>query len=164
MATDAVANQPESKSKPPVTPAVMVATPSLIALSNPPLEIDIMADLVFENIGGQELINISRSDIINGQDVVYAPIKNLQSLYLEYNSYNIIKIQNTSDTFFKNFTIRLEGKIPTVGLGPNGEIVYLDPETGDLVINVINLDPDEQVEVQILDSGEILDGTIYGAV
>jgi hypothetical protein len=164
MATDAVASQPSAIPQAVVNPAVLVATPSLIALSNPPLEIDIMADLIFENIGGQELINISRNDIINGQDVLYSPIKNLQSLYLEYNPNNIIKLENTADTYFKNFPIRLENKIPSVGSGPNGEIVYIDEATGDLVINITNLDSDEQVDVQIISSGELLNGTIYGAV
>jgi hypothetical protein len=164
MATDAVANQPASSPKAVVNPAVLVATPALIALSNAPLEIDFMVDLIFENIGGQELINISRNDIINGQDVLYSPIKNLHSLYLEYNPNNIIKLENTADTYFKNFPIRLENKIPMDGTGPEGEIVYIDQITGDLVINVTNLDSDEQVDIQILNSGEILNGTIYGAV
>lgn len=164
MTTDAVANQPKSSPSIAVNPAVLVATPALIALSNAPLEIDIMADLIFENIGGQELINISRNDMINGQDVLYSPIKNLQSLYLEYNPNNIIKLENTADTYFKNFPIRLESKIPSVGSGPDGEIVYIDPDTGDLVINVVNLEPDEQIDIQILNNGEILNGTIYGAV
>jgi hypothetical protein len=143
---------------------VKAATPSLIALSNPPLEIDVMVDLIFESIGGQELINISRNDIINGQDVIYSPIKNLQNLQLEYNANNIIKLESTADTYFKNFSIRLENKIPSEGLGPNGEIVYIDQETGDLIINVINLESDEQIDVQILNSGEIFNGTIYDEV
>ena len=164
MATDAVANQATSKSSVPATPAVKVATPALIALSNPSLDIDVMADMIFENIGGQELINIARNDIINGQDVLYSPIKNLQDLYIQYNPNNIIKLENTADTYFKNFPIRLEGKLPSYGTGPNGETVYLDPDTGDLVINVSSLDPDEQVDVQIVNAGEILNGTIYGAV
>ncbi len=164
MTTDAVANQPVAVPNAVVNPAVVVATPSLIALSNPPLEIDIMADLIFENIGGQELISISRNDIINGQDVMYSPIKNLQGLQLADNPNNIIKLESTADTYFKNFPIRLENKVPTEGSGPNGEIVYIDQETGDLVINVTNLDSDEQIDVQILNSGDILNGTIYGAV
>jgi hypothetical protein len=164
MATDAVANQSSTKSSVAATPAIKVATPSLIALSNPALDIDIMADMIFENIGGQELINIARNDIINGQDVIYSPIKNLQDMYIQYNPNNIIKLENTADTYFKNFPIRLESKLPSYGTGPNGETVYLDPETGDLVINVSSLDSDEQVDVQILNSGETLNGTIYGAV
>jgi hypothetical protein len=161
MATDAVANQAKAKSSVPASDPIKVATPELIALSNPPLDIDIMADMIFENIGGQELINISRNDIINGQDVVYSPIKNLQDLYIQYNPNNIIKLESTSDTYFKNFPIRLESKLPVFGTGPNGETVYIDEETGDLIINVSSLDPDEQVDVQILNSGETLDGTIY---
>ncbi len=164
MTTDAVANQPGSAPKAVTNPAVLVATPSLIALSNPPLEIDIMADLIFENIGGQELINISRNDIVNGQDVIYSPIKNLKDLNIQYNPNNIIKLESTADTYFKNFPIRLESKLPSYGTGPNGEVVYIDSVTGDLVINVSSLDPDEQVDVQILNSGETLDGTIYGEV
>lgn len=160
MATDSTANQPASTSQAVVNPAVLVATPALIALSNLPLDIDIMADLIFENIGGQELINISRSDIINGQDVIYSPIKNLKNLYLEYNANNIIRLENAADTYFKNFPIRLENKLPYSSSGILEDVVYLDSE-GNLVINVSNLEKDEQVEVQILKSGEILDGTIY---
>lgn len=164
MATDAVANQAKATSSVSASDPIKVATPELIALSNPPLDIDIMADMIFENIGGQELINISRNDIINGQDVIYSPIKNLQDLYIQYNPNNIIKLESTSDTYFKNFPIRLESKLPVSGTGPNGETVYIDEETGDLIINVSSLDPDEQVDVQILNSGETLDGTIYGEV
>jgi hypothetical protein len=161
MATDAVANQARAVSSVPASDPIKVATPELIALSNPPLDIDIMADMIFENIGGQELINISRNDIINGQDVIYSPIKNLQDLYIQYNPNNIIKLESTSDTYFKNFPIRLESKLPSFGTGPNGEVVYIDPDTGDIVINVSSLDPDEQVDVQILNSGDTLNGTIY---
>jgi hypothetical protein len=160
MATGSTANQPASTSQAVVNPAVLVATPALIALSNLPLDIDIMADLIFENIGGQELINISRSDIINGQDVIYSPIKNLKNLYLEYNANNIIRLENAAETYFKNFPIRLENKLPYSSSGILEDVVYLDSE-GNLVINVSNLEKDEQVEVQIINSGEILDGTIY---
>jgi hypothetical protein len=161
MATDAVANQPKPIIQPPSNQPIKVATPELIALSNPILDIEIMADMIFENIGGQELINIARNDVINGQDVIYSPIKNLKDLYLQYNPNNIIRLENTADTYFKNFSIRLESKLPFFGTGPNGEVVYIDPATGDLVINVSSLDPDEQVDVQILNSGETLNGTIY---
>jgi hypothetical protein len=168
VATDAVANQSISQRhlsqlRPEDTKP---ATPELVALSNPSLSEERMIDLIFENIGGQELINISRNDIINGQDVIYSPIKNLKDLYIQYNPNNIISLQSTSDTYFKNFSIRLELKFPEgdYGTGPNKEVVYIDPVTEDLVINVLSLEPGEQVDVEILDSGEILNGTIYGEV
>lgn len=143
------------------SPSIKIATPDLVLFDNASVPIEVMSDLIFENIGGQELINISRNDMVNGQDVVYQPIKNLTALYLQYNPQNVLALQNTSATYFKNFPIKLENKIPNVGTGPNGEIVYLEQETGNIIINVINLDKDEVVEIQILNSGSILDGTIY---
>jgi hypothetical protein len=166
MATDAIANQSISqKHISQLYPEdTRPATPEKISLYNPPLSDERMVELVFEDIGGQELINISRNDIINGQDVIYSPIKNLKDLYIQYNPNNIIRLEGTSDTYFKNFPIRLELKLPDSGTGPNGEMVYIDATTGDLIINVSSLEPDEQVDVEILDAGEILNGTIYGEV
>jgi hypothetical protein len=176
MATDAVANQSKTLFRSTDPASVKAADPPLIALSNPILDSDVMINLIFENIGGQELINITRNDIVNGQDVLYSPIKNLKDIYIQYNPNNIIRLENTSDTYFKNFSIRLENKLPYSGTapngeelpykgtGPNGEVVYIDSSTGDLVINVSSIEPDEQVDVEILTDGEILNGTIYGEV
>lgn len=164
MAIDAVANQSQPVVQSSNKPAIKPATPALISLSNPVLADEIMVDLIFENIGGQELINISRNDIVNGQDVLYTIIKNLKNVQLQYNSNNIIKLGSTTDTYFKNFSISLESKLPFYGTGPNGESVYIDSITGDLVINVSSLEPDEQVDVQIIDGGERLGGTIYEGV
>ena len=114
-----------------------------------------MFDLIFENIGGQELINIVRSDTVNGQKIIYQPIKNLSSIQQQYNPNNILGLQQTSDKYFAGFSIKLEDKIPEEGSGINGNNVYIEPN-GDLVIELININDDEQVEVQIT-----LNGTIY---
>jgi hypothetical protein len=135
------------------------ASPDIILFDDGAVPIELMADLIFENIGGHELINIARNDLINGQNIVYSAIKNLNLLAQQYNSRNMLSLSNTSDTFFKNFPIKLEAKIPVTGDGPNGETVYL--ENDNLVINVINLAADEQVEIQVITSGEIFNDTIY---
>ena len=44
---------------------------------------------------------------------------------------------------------------------PNCKSVYIDKITGDLVINLINTKPGEQVEVEVLSAGNIFDDTIY---
>jgi len=144
-------------------PGVKIPTKDIILYNDESTPIEVMSDLIFENIGGQEIINIARNDIINGQTVVYQPIKNLTSLNFQYNPQNILALQNTSDEYFKKFPIKLEDKIPNVGTGPNGETVYIEASTGNLVINVINLANDEQVEVQVLSSGAIFSDTIYEA-
>jgi hypothetical protein len=158
---------------------IKIPTPDLIIKPNESVPIEIMTDLIFEDIGGHELINISRNDLINGQDVIYKPIKNLSSIFFQYNPQNILALQKTSDSYFKNFPIKLEDKTPDCGTGytriyndPNNledytdidncKIVYCDPANGSIIINVINMGKEEQVEVQILQQGVVLSDTIYG--
>jgi hypothetical protein len=141
-------------STPPATPAIKTGTPQYILFNDDEVPVDAIVDLLFENIGGQELLSIGRSDTVNGQKVLYQPIKNLNILKEQYNPNNVIRLQNTSDKFFSNFSIKLTDKIPNVGNGPNGTNVYLD-SSGNLVIEFINLFDEEQAEIEITSSGII---------
>jgi hypothetical protein len=140
------------------TPPVKTAPIDTILFDDSAVPIDIMSDLIFENIGGQELISIVRSDIVNGQKISYQPIKNLSSIQQQYNPNNILGLQQTANRFFAGFSIKLEDRIPEVGNGLNGENVYFDETTGDLIIEFVNLSNDEQIETQIT-----VNGTIYEA-
>ena len=155
------------------TPPTPVASPAVVSPPPPPVKtapidtvlfedsgmsIEIMTDLIFEDIGGHELLSISRNDIVNGQQVSYSPIKNLGLIQQRYNPNNILKLQSTSDTYFANFSIKFEEKVPLEGNGPNGTNVYIEEETGDLIIETINMNNDEQIEIQIA-----INGTIYEA-
>lgn len=140
--------------------SVKAATPDIIEFKDDEIDEEEMLDLVFETIGGREILSVVRSDIINGQSVTYSPIKNLSELSVKYDSKNILPLQNASNVYFYNFPINLENCVPSVGTGPNGEVLYID-SSGSLIIDVINLKEDESVEVQILTTGEILDDTIY---
>jgi hypothetical protein len=137
---------------------VKTATPDIVLFDDSALPIEVMSDLIFEDIGGQELISIVRSDIVNGQKISYQPIKNLSSIQQQYNPNNILGLQQTANRFFAGFSIKLEDRIPEVGNGLNGENVYFDETTGDLVIEFVNLSNDEQIETQIT-----VNGTIYEA-
>ena len=158
--------------------SVKIATPDLIIFDNEIVSIENMTDLVFEDIGGYELATISRHDLVNGQKVVYSPIKNLTDLYLQYNPNNVLRLQS-SDSYFKSLSLSIFDRLPVCGTGydlvekqgepdktkwtkvPNCKSVYIDPITGDLVINLINVRENEQVEVQILTSGGIFSDTIH---
>jgi alpha-L-arabinofuranosidase len=124
---------------------------------------ELMEKLIFENIGGHELINIARNDIVNGQTISYQPIKNLSSLQQQYNPNNILSLQATSDKYFANFAIKLENKIPNIGNGPSGSNVYIDVLTGSLIVDVINMESDEQVEIEITLSGTIYEADLTGS-
>ena len=140
-------------------PPVKTATLDIILFDEESVPTDGMFDQIFENIGGQELINITRSDIVNGQKISYQPIKNLSAIQQRYNPNNILSLQQTADKFFAGFSIKLEDKIPETGNGTNGENIYLNA-TGDLIIELINVNPDEQVETQISVSGTIYEADL----
>lgn len=143
---------------------VKVATKDIILFDDGSMPIDLMADLIFEDIGGEELISIARRDTVNGQKISYQPIKNLSSIEQQYNPNNIISLQATSDKYFSNFPIKLDDKIPENPTGPNGDYVYVDSVTGDLVIETVNLESDEQIEIQIATSGTIYEVNLNGSI
>jgi hypothetical protein len=123
-----------------------------------PFSENFYADVLFQDFGGQELLSIARSDTVNGQSVVYQPFKDLGIINEQYSPNKLLSIQETSDRFFANFLIKLNGKIPNVGFGPNGENVYLEEgDTGSVIIDLINIESNEQVEIQILNAGIIED-------
>ena len=147
-----------SVSTTPPPPPAKTAPIDTVLFDNDSVPIEVMTDLIFENIGGHELINIARNDIVNGQKISYSPIKNLTSIQQQYNPNNIISLQSTSDKYFANFSIKLDQKIPNEGNGPDGSNIYIEELTGDLIIETVNMENDEQVDIQIA-----ISGTIYEA-
>lgn len=133
-----------------------------ILISNAEAQLDEterMVALSFEQVGSQEIINIARHDTISGQALSYQPITNLAKLAIKYGPQSIIPIQNSSRTYFDSFAIKLEKYLPNEGQGLGGSYVYIS-SSNDLVIDLVNI-TNEQVEVQILKTGDINNGTIY---
>lgn len=144
---------------PPPPPPIKTAPIDTVLFNDDLVDQNIIADLLFEDVGGQEILTIARYDTVNGQDVSYQPIKNLNLIQQEYNPNNLVRIQQTSNTIFGNFPIKLNDKIPVEGNGPSGENVYLN-ESGSIVIELVNLELDEQVEIQIASNGTIYEADI----
>ncbi len=117
----------------------------------------VIQDLLFQNIGGQELINTARNDTVNGQQIIYQPIKNLTAIQQQYNPNNIVALQDTSDKYFDNFTINFDVRVPS---SDGTDHVYIDEQTGELIIEAVNLKSDEQIEVQIRVSGTIYEAEL----
>jgi hypothetical protein len=149
---------PSPPPPPPPPPPVKTAPIDTILFDDNSVPIEIMTDLIFENIGGQEIISIVRNDTVNGQNIIYKPIKNLSLINQQYNPNNILALQGTSDKYFENFIIKLLNKQPNEGNGPNGSNLYIDENTLDIVLDLINMEQDEQAEFQFR-----IDGTIYEA-
>lgn len=138
--------------------SVKIATPDIVLIKDEVIAAQIMTDLIFQDIGGQEIINIARNDMINGQNVIYQPIKNITTLFSQYNPQNIVTIHGTDKDYFKNFAINLSDKL--LEWLPERPYIYI--ENGDLVIEVQNMLPSESIEVQTISNVTVLDDTIYG--
>ena len=113
-------------------------------------EIDTSGDYIverfFEELGGTELINLSRHDLIDGINVVYNPIANLSSLRKRYNPNNIIALDVLSDNEFSKVSIDLLSR------GPKEP--FFD-EDGNLVVEVDIIRTEENIEAEISLSGTV---------
>jgi len=147
---------------PPPPPPPKTAPIDTILFDDEAVPIEIMSDMIFEDIGGHELINIARNDTINGQIVTYQPIKNLTSIQQQYNPNNIVSLQDTSDKYFANFSIQLQTSLLEIGdgSGPDGAYIFIESDTGDLIIELINIDLDQQMEVEVSQSGTIYEAEL----
>lgn len=157
---------------------VKIATSNLFVFEDIALTAETMTDLVFEDIGGRELIDIVSGDMVYDlatQAAPNQPIKNLSSIVERYSPQNLINLQGTSDKFFQsNFQIDINSYIPLGSDVVDSPHVYIvTPQTSSdaiteklldhLVIEVVNLNVanNERVEVQILSYDDLYDDTIY---
>lgn len=158
---DPTPNTPEPVASATGNNYVKIADPDVILFDDASTPVEVMTDLIFEEIGGQEIINISRNDLVNGQNVIYRPIKNLEDIYVRYNPRNIMALQEASDDIFNSFPIKYVNHVPEEGNGPGGSYVYVDPTTGDIVIDVVKIEREEQVDVEVVNTVTSFDDTIY---
>lgn len=138
---------------------VRIASPDIIQSKSENLPVDVMTELIFEDIGGQELINTTRSDMLNGQNVAYDPIKKMPILDLQYDPSIILGLQRTSESFFLNYPIKLFTNTPA-SVADASQVVYYDPAIKSIVVQVSNVRTTERVEVQIATSGVVYDKTV----
>ncbi len=122
-----------------------VAPSDIIEFDDDAISIAQIQELLFEEIGATELANISRSDLIDGQEAVYSPIKNLSSVRREFNPNNVVATAYNSD-YFTRFGIDLNSR---------GVYEPYFDENGDLVIEVENILDNEEIQVQVLANGTI---------
>jgi hypothetical protein len=140
----------------------------------PQFDAEQIQKLLFENISAIELSKVERHDTIEGIDQRYSIISNLSEIRKKYDMVKQLTIMDKFKPLTSIFTINIEDKIPQEDylalenldssyqyLDENNQIVnrekgyyYIDTN-GDLVIELINLEKNQQVEVLIDTNGTI---------
>jgi hypothetical protein len=122
-----------------------VAPSDIIQFDESNIEIQLITNLLFEDVGAVELSDMSRSDLIDGQQVIYSPITNLPELKRDFDPNKIISNIPMVD-YFSKFLIDL--------LSRGMHEPYFDDE-GNLVIEIDKVLDDEKIEAEILSNGTI---------
>jgi hypothetical protein len=122
------------------------AEPDIVLFNDEVISPELLLQLQYEDISGIELINITRSDIIDGQNVVYSPISQLSALRRKYNPNNIIALDSSSSDFFARYGIDLILR----GIREP----YFDSQ-GNLIIEIDQVFDDEIIEAEIDLNGTI---------
>lgn len=154
--------QPSSASTPPPPPPVpklptfikftdnrydiKVAPRDTVIFDQDQESVQLMQELLYEELGGVELANMSRSDLIDGQQVSYTAIANLLQINRMYNPNNIVSSGNSDQGNFSIYSIDL--------LSRGVNIPKFDAE-GNIVIVIDEVNSGELIEYQIALNGTI---------
>lgn len=143
-------------------PMVKIATSNLF-IEPEVIDPDFATNLFFEDISGNELINIqSHNFLINTSN---SNISNINSIVENYDAKSLFKSSNIQPAYFGQFEITFSNKVPLVGNGAGGtnvrfvELVDTD-SINSLYIELINMGEDEEVEIEFLGKGTPIGDTI----
>jgi hypothetical protein len=137
---------------------VKAARPDII-LSEDQLSAEVMQDFIFAEIGGQEILDVSRSDFVNSPlNQQYSATPGTGTSYIQKDPITFSDgIRNT----FSSFSTPLENYIPqdmTINL------VELDSATNTIVVKLVNVRDTDSVEIQFLAYANVTDGIIFGGI
>jgi hypothetical protein len=130
-------------------PDIKAATPDLIQLNEDAMPVEAITDLLFEDIGGTEILNIARHDLINGIDIKYQQISNLVKIENIFGGSNLIGVQNPIEQTFGRFALKRYQYVPATTSDPSGldNHIYVD-ESGNVNLELYNLEDNMQIEIE----------------
>lgn len=152
-------SEPIFELPPPPPQMVRVPERDVVSLAQETVSAETITNLLFENVGANELTKFVRHDTVEGINPYYDVISNLSDIKRKFDPSNLISLQKNNSSFFDIFPINLQDKIPSDAyLLENNltDYVYIDTN-GDFVIEVVNLKDSEIVEIEIDTSGTIFE-------
>jgi hypothetical protein len=134
------------------TTAVKIEDSNIISWRSPQVSAEFLEEMYFQDIGGTEILRVARHDTVNGEEIAWQPITNIDNIQNSFNPQNILSSTSQSG-MFDFYSIDLDSNIANLD-----EAIYIEDET--LVIQLDNLDPDEFVQVQVTKEGAEFYGTL----
>jgi hypothetical protein len=150
-------SEPIFELPPPPPQMVRVPERDVVSLAQETISAETIVNLLFENVGANELTKFVRHDTVEGINPYYDVISNLSDIKRKFDPSNLISLQKTTSSLFDIFPIKLQDKIPSDAyLLENNltDYIYIDTN-GNLVIEVVNLKDSEIVEIEIDTNGTI---------
>lgn len=145
--------------------SVKTGDPQFFVLTDSAATVEEMENAIWQNIGGHEIISLARRDLLEGKNLDYKLINNLKDLQEEYNPKTLFPIEDVINKYFEKFGLSFQNFLPTseqllrIEDGLDSPVV-LDEENN-VVIYVRNVKDNQEVDVQIMASQELLRDTIY---
>jgi hypothetical protein len=157
--------------RPQYIPPTLVKIPSrdVVDYQDADIPVELITNLLFENLGANELVKFERHDTIEGTNSTYDIISNLAGIKKEFDPSGLISRQKPDTSYFDIYNIKLEDKIPSQKylqdnpkIDGSGQVnttdyVYID-SVGNLVVELVNMNVDELVELEIQSDGTIYEG------
>jgi hypothetical protein len=149
----------------PITPEKIIKTPDrFLSVFTPDTTDSILEKLLFENIGGIEIVNIERHDTIEGKNPYYSIISNLSAIKDRLDPITLVARQRAGlkpGDFGKQ--INLSTKIPLDNYLTDinlTDYIFIDTDVnsetyGSLIIELVEIAVDELIEVEIAYNGTI---------
>ena len=70
--------------------------------------------MFFQDVGGTEILSVTRHDTVGGEKVIYSEVDNLQDLKIQFNPLNILVSTNLND-LFSGYGIDIKEKVNDAG-------------------------------------------------
>jgi hypothetical protein len=120
----------------------------VVNLEDPGVDVAEIESLLFENLSSLELTKFTKHDTVQGINPFYNVISNLSSINREFDPVSLLSATKSNNSLFDVYGINLIDRLPV-----SGEYAYI--ESGNIVINLDNMGPNESLEIEVDTSGTI---------
>ena len=125
------------------TSQVKVSNVNVVAMNYNQQPVELLEKMFFQDVGGTEILSVARHDTVGGEPVVYSEVDNLKDLQIQFNPLNILTTTNINN-LFKGYGIDITQK-----LNRDLDTVKVEVESGNMEIEVVNVNRDEYVQIQV---------------